>query len=333
MTTPHAGTPPARIDEIDRRIVAALQIDGRASWRKIAAVLDQPERTIARRGSRLLDERVVVVTGLSVRDRVAYSEPAIVSMQCSPGTVRVAAASLARREESTFSYIMTGPVDCVAEVWCPADHLAALLLDELPGTPGMSRITSDPILRYYRAVHEWQPGILDDDAVAVLAADRPLPPAKVGGQPPRTTREDRTILRALAENGRMPHEELARLAGVSEATARRRVESLRTEGRLYFRAVVEPTVLGLPVEALLWITTPPNTVDLVGEQLLESPLVRYAAAITGPHQLLVDVTLPTKATLHEFVTRSSWLEHVSAIQTTLLVQALKRSGVLDTASP
>ncbi|MPY81231.1 MAG: AsnC family transcriptional regulator, partial [Actinophytocola sp.] len=113
MTLPRLATSPARIDELDRRIVAALQVDGRAPWRKIAAVLDEPERTVARRGSRLLDERVVMVTGIAIGDRIAYSEPAVVSMQCSPGTVRVAAASLARREESTFTYVMTGPADCV----------------------------------------------------------------------------------------------------------------------------------------------------------------------------------------------------------------------------
>lgn len=332
MTQTYLHASPKPLDELDSRIVAALQIDGRAPWRKIAATLDEPERTVARRGTRLLEDNLVAVTGLSVSDRVAFSEPAIVSMQCSPGTVRLAAASLARRAESTFTYIMTGPVDCVAEVWCPADQQADLLLDELPGTPGLSRILSDPILRYYRAVHEWQPAILDDDEVAALAADRPMPPPKVGGQPPRSTREDRVILRALAENGRMTHEELARLAGVSEATARRRIDMLRAEGRLYFRAVVEPATLGLPVEALLWVRTPPTTVDHVGERLLESPFVRYAAAITGPHQLLVDVTLPTKAALHEFVTRSPWLEHVSAVETTLLVHALKRSAVLSRSS-
>lgn len=328
MTTPHLAVPSAPLDQLDRRIVAALQVDGRASWRTIATTLGEPERTVARRGSRLINDRLVVVIGLSPRDRVAYSEPAIVSMQCSPGTVRVAAASLAHRTDTTFTYVMTGPADCLAEVWCPPDRLAALFLDELPGTPGLVRVLSSPILRYYRTVHEWQPGILSGDEVAALAADRPLPPTTIGGAPPRTSREDRVILRALAEDGRQTHDELARLAGASEATVRRRIEALRAEGRLFFRAVVEPATLGLPVEALLWITAPPNAVDLIGESILESHFVRYAAAVTGPHQLLVDVTLPDKPALHEFTTRSPWLAQVSRIEITLVVDALKRSAVL-----
>lgn len=38
------------LDSLDRRIVAALQVNGRAGWRRIAAVLDIAERTVAARG-------------------------------------------------------------------------------------------------------------------------------------------------------------------------------------------------------------------------------------------------------------------------------------------
>ncbi|MGH3516190.1 MAG: Lrp/AsnC family transcriptional regulator [Haloechinothrix sp.] len=315
----------ATLDELDRRIVAALQVDGRASWRKIAAVLREPERTVARHGGRLIDERLVVVTGLAL---IAHSEPVIVDLRCTPGTIRIAANSLARRPESTFTYVVTGLADCVAEMWCPVDRLSSLLMDELPGTPGLARVSTHPLLRYYRTVHEWQPGVLTPEEVDRLSPGHPAKPATMGGEPMRLSPDERTILRALARDGRLTHEELARLADVSEATARRRLEALRAAGRIFFRAVVEPGLLGLPVEALLWIRTPPEAVDTVGERIIESPLVRYAAAIMGPHQLLVDVTLPSRSALHEFVTRSSWLDKVSAIETSLVVDALKRSAVL-----
>jgi hypothetical protein len=41
------------LDPRERRIVVALQLDGRSSWRRIAEVLDEPERTVARRGGEL----------------------------------------------------------------------------------------------------------------------------------------------------------------------------------------------------------------------------------------------------------------------------------------
>ncbi|MER6516812.1 AsnC family protein [Streptomyces sp. NPDC060334] len=52
------------LDELDRRLIHALQIDGRASFSRIASVLGAPERTVARRYHRLRSELVVRVVGL-----------------------------------------------------------------------------------------------------------------------------------------------------------------------------------------------------------------------------------------------------------------------------
>ena len=132
---------------------------------------------------------------------------------------------------------------------------------------------------------------------------------------------------ALAEDGRRTHEELGRIAGISEATARRRVERMRQAGRVLVRAVVEPEALGLPVEAMLWIRTRPQLVEQTRRALLPSPLVRYVAATTGEYQICADVTLPDRAALYEFVTAGDWLSGVISIEPFIVVSALKRSGV------
>lgn len=70
VTPPTTVTSPVeQLDALDRRIAAALQIDGRASWRRIASALGEPERKVARRGLRLLESGRVSVTGLVVRGR------------------------------------------------------------------------------------------------------------------------------------------------------------------------------------------------------------------------------------------------------------------------
>lgn len=310
-------------DRLDRRIIGALQVDGRASWRRIAEVLGEPERTVARRGVRLLESNAVVVTGLAAR-----GEAVLVRMRSSPGTTRVGATALAQRPDTTFVYTVTGAVDCIAEVICPAPRLSALVLDELSSTPGVTSIATYPVVRYYRTVHEWQPGLLDDTEAAQLRvlAD-PTPPASVE-DPESVGREERLILRALSEDGRRPYEELARIAGMSEPTTRRRLDWLRREGLVLIRAVVEPELLDLPVEALLWVRTSPTRVDEVGEALLSSPMVRYAAAVMGEHQLVIDVTAPDKLALHRFVTQSPWVRQAHSVEASLVVTSLKRSGVL-----
>ncbi|MFI6881200.1 Lrp/AsnC family transcriptional regulator [Streptomyces sp. NPDC050400] len=321
---PGPGPGPAvALDPLDRRIVAALQIDGRASWRRIAAALGEPERKVARRGLRLLESGDVAVRGL-----VVWGETVILRMNCRPGSVRDAAVATARRPDTIFSYVLAGAADAVAELQCPPGRLASLMLDEVPVLPGLVQQQVSPVLRYFRTVHEWSPGILDAAEVQAIAGAGARPVDGVVVPHTDIAPDERAILAALAQDGRLTNDELAAAAGVSEATARRRVESLTRAGLVSIRAAVEPALLGLPVEALLWIRTRPDEVEEVGRLLVESPLVRYAAVVMGEHQLLVDVTQPSKTALHAFLTESPWVRRAEAVQSHLVVEAWKRSGVV-----
>ncbi|MBS2992516.1 Lrp/AsnC family transcriptional regulator [Rhodococcus erythropolis] len=310
------------LDDLDRKIVCALQVDGRASWRRIADVLGEPERTVSRRGTALLESGTVVVA--------AWSTPgpaAIVSVTCTPQTVKIAASALARRRDTTFTYTLTGHVDCVTEIRTPAGSLPTLLFDELPGTPGMVGMSTLPVVKYYRTGYEWHPDFLTPEQVSKLR-EFVLPPQSPNDAVVAFSETDRVILRVLAGDGRLPNDKLARAAGVSEATIRRRVDELRRTGAIAVRAVVDPAELGLPVEAMLWIKAAPRDIDAIGESLLSHPGIRYAAAITGEYQIVADLIVATKEELHTVITRSPILERAQTVVSTFVVTALKRSGVL-----
>jgi DNA-binding Lrp family transcriptional regulator len=314
------------LDELDIRIVGALQVDGRAPWSRIAAVLDEPERTVARHGNRLLERGIVTVTGLAPR-----GDAVLVRIRCAPGTARVSAGTLARRPDTVFTYVLTGSVDCVAEVICPPDQLAGLVLEDLPGTAGLLESNTLPVLRYFRTVHEWRPPLLNPAQVDDLTEYPMITPSPSGAGAEPLDREAHTILTALSGDGRRTFDEIARIAGVSEPTARRRIEGLRRSGLVHIRAVVEPSMIGLPVEALLWIRIRPSNIERVGRELLNSPYVRYAAVVMGDHQILADVAVPDKRRLYDLLTDPRWATHVESVETSMVISALKRSGVPATA--
>ncbi|MFD2415613.1 Lrp/AsnC family transcriptional regulator [Amycolatopsis pigmentata] len=316
--------PRTPLSALDRRIVGALQVDGRASWRQIAAALGEPERTIARHGHALLASGTVTVVAAS-----PHGEGMIVRVRCAAGMARPVGSALARRPDSTSCCLVTGPPDCFAEIFYPQHRLAALALDEISATPGVVDVRTDPITRYYRGVHEWQPGLITESETAAVT-DPSLPASFRTGIAglPALTREEQTILDALRKDGRTSYEALARFAGVSEPTARRRVQSLRGNGRAVVRAVIEPRLIGLPVEAMLWIRARPRDVDAIGEGLAVSPFVRYAAATMGEYQLAAQLVVADMRTLHDCVTRSPWSARAVSVETSLIVETPKRSGVL-----
>ncbi|MCG2620901.1 Lrp/AsnC family transcriptional regulator [Arthrobacter sp. I2-34] len=310
---------------LEQQIVAALQVDPRGSWRKIAAVLREPERTVARRGSELLESGVVGVVG--IRPRPA---PVLVEMRCTPGTARVAAIALAQRPDTSFVYTTTGTGDCLAEIVIDRQRLDSVLADELPGIAGLKHVVTHPVLRYFKTLRAWQPGAISEEQRAVL---QPAPPvdAAVFGEHPALSKLDEQIVDALCEDGRMSFEAIARRVGVSEATVRRRTEWLLETNCVHLRAVVEPAALGLPVEALLWIKTAPAKTEALGQRLAQLPQTRYVAAIAGDYQILADVTVANTRALYDFTSSSSWTGDVSELSISLLLDARKRGGRLKPA--
>lgn len=285
--------PSEPLDPLALRIIGALQVNGRASWRRIAQVLDEPVRTVARRGAALLDEGTVHVVGLT-----ALAPTHLLRVQCQPEKVHLVARSLACWPQSVFAYVLAESGEVVAELTADFDALPTLLGTELPRLEGVLTYRLNPVLQYFRTVAEWRAGVLTSAEVAAL---------ELSDVPPEQSRPelqvddvDRAIIDALVADGRTPFEAIASLAGFSQATARRRIDLLIQRGLVRVRAVVDPAVLGLPVEALLWIRCPLQHAQHIGTTLARSPLVRYAAMMMGEHPVVVDITARDIAELRDF---------------------------------
>ncbi|SJN09044.1 Transcriptional regulator, AsnC family [Leucobacter sp. 7(1)] len=315
------------LDQLDRQIVAALQVNGRAGWRRIASVLDVPERTVAAHGAELLRTGQVRITGFTLLPQGGVLDSAIASVRCLSGMNRMTATAAAARANSVFTYLTTGDADCVFELINERSRSLSVLLDELPGLPGVAGVDTATILRLYKGIHQWLPGILDDAQVRALTdrEQRWEPTGAVELAP--LSREEQEIARLLALDGRTTIEELARATALSPASARRRLAHLQASGRIFDRAVIEPAALGFPVEAILRIRTFPGRTESVAKRLTQVPEVRYLAFTTGRHQLFVDIACVDHAALADFLMRADWTEDAVEVDTSIVLQAMKRSGL------
>ncbi|MCM3846756.1 Lrp/AsnC family transcriptional regulator [Pseudonocardia sp. DR1-2] len=311
-----------RLDDLDRLIVAALQVDGRAPWRRVAEVIGEPERTVTRRGTELLVSGAVRISALG-----GHNAAVVVRAECATGAVRAAVTALAHRRDCVYAYALTGPVEAVAEIRVTNANLPALVLDELPATVGLLRARVEPVLRVLRSVRQWRPDILTPVQIAGLEA----PPHGVqqpdGSEPAPLSAVDRSVLRVLADDGRAGITAIARAAGISESTARRRLDWLLVEGHVWPRAVVEPTLLGYPLEAILWVRVLPDRFDDVAAHLLAEPAVRQATAVAGEFDLVVDVAVRDQADLYDLLSAPRWREMVQTVEVSVVLQAMKRSGL------
>lgn len=310
------------LDELDQRIAAALQVDGRAPWRKIAAVLGEPERSVARRGNDLLSSGAVAVVGM-----LTHAESAVLRLRSTPGMARMTTEALAQRSDCNFSYMTTGSSDCVAELMFDQGMLPQILGTEIPAMVGVQSAHSYPVLRYFRTIRGWRSGVLTAPEVAAMASEYTADHTDFPRRD-ESTPQDLRIATVLAENGRASFDEIARRAGTSETTASRRTEWLLRQGLVQLRSLVEPSLVGLPVEAILWIRAEPRSVEAIGSELAALREVRYAAALAGDFHIVANVTVPDTTALYRFTTGTAWAARAASVETSLLLHARKRGGHL-----
>lgn len=318
------------IDELDQRILAALQVDGRATWRKLADVLEEPERSIARRGARLISERVVVIRGLASAAPLGYGTHYVLTGNSALGMGWAVAASLARRRQTIVSYALTGAKDVFADFVATEQELSTFLYNEQSVMSGLTQSNVYPVLRYFKLLEHWHHDLLSPDQVAALRSDRE---DEVSWPRPfdssvQLTKDERILIELLVKDGRCTLEELSRRSGLSAQTVSRKTNQLRSRGLIRIRAVMDPRILELPFGAMLAISCAPKHIESIATALRDSPLVRYGSIVAGDKQIFADVRVQSPEALYRFISETEALRDAGHIDVSTTTGIVKQSGVL-----
>jgi DNA-binding Lrp family transcriptional regulator len=140
---------------------------------------------------------------------------------------------------------------------------------------------------------------------------------------------DRALLAALSLDGRTGHAELAGVTGWSESTVRRRMDRLVGSGVLYYDVDIPPEALGYQVEARLWMSVRPADLASVGRALAGHVEISFAAATTGPTNLMAGVVCRDDQALYRYLTeRIGALDGVERLETAPVIRTVKRAGTV-----
>ncbi|MFI2075019.1 MULTISPECIES: Lrp/AsnC family transcriptional regulator [Streptomyces] len=318
------------LDLLDRQLVHALQIDGRAPFSRIAAVLGVSDRTVARRYHRLRADGVLRVTGMPDAGSLGLVDWGV-RLQCVPGASAEIAAALVERADTSWVGLASGgtEITCITRARGGSAQ-GSLLLSRLPRTSRITGVTAHCILRMVAGAGGWPGRTAALDARQAEELSRLAAP----GAPSRDVRPgtaDDRLFAALAKDGRAAVGELAAATGWSESTVRRRIDELRAAGVLYFEIDIDPALYGFTQEAVLWLTVAPGELTAVAEALAGHPEVAYAAAVTGPANMMAVVVVRDADALYDYLaTRVGALPGIRGAETTPVTRHVKRSGTLLT---
>lgn len=316
--------------DLDRRITAALQLNGRASWGAIARHVGTSESTVLRRVAQLTESGQVRIIGVLDVLRCGLGVPVVVRFRCAPGTSSEVARAIAARPDVRYAGVLAGSADCVAEFVLPS-YQDIVRLDELPaGAKHATQSESFAVMRTFISNHDWDSGELGVAASADLrgADTRPFEEQHWESPPEKLDELDLAISAALGEDGRLSFKEVSRQVGSSESTVARRVDSLVRRGCLRFRTLAEPALFGYTLEFMLWLSVHPSELDSVGQQLANHPGTRYLSATTGRFNLVGQIVLRHYGELYRHTTDVvGTLPGLREAEVTLQVDTLKRAWV------
>ena len=320
------------LDELDRQIVSALQVDGRAAFSQVAEVLGSSDQTVARRYRRLRNEEAVQVVGSVDRWRAGVTSWYL-RIQCVPDAALPIAEALARRPDTAWVRLGSGgtEISCAtrSETKAEAD---ALLLHKLHRTPRIVGISAHYLIHMYYGGRGQsllaKSGVLRPDQVQAMTPTWTT--TEPSGEPlPTMDGGDRAMLAVLSRDGRAGYPELASATGWSETTVRRRLTELRRSGVVYFDVDVPAPALGLAVEALLWLSVAPQGMVEAAETLASHPEVPFVAATTGSSNLVASLVCKDVGALYEYLTtKVAAIPAIQHIETNPIVRTLKREGSL-----
>jgi Lrp/AsnC family transcriptional regulator, regulator for asnA, asnC and gidA len=176
QTIPEVEAP--ALDHIDRRVVAALQVDGRRSLASIAEELDVAESVVRYRVQRLENSGVLQVVGIADPLKIGFDLMAMVGVQVRPGEIASVAAALTQLRETSYVAAVAGQYDLFVELVCrDTAHFQQLLTLGLHRIDGVVRTESFLILEIHKMAYGW--GVGDrgvpraDDPPTALAAQGP----------------------------------------------------------------------------------------------------------------------------------------------------------------
>ncbi|MET9694108.1 AsnC family transcriptional regulator [Streptomyces sp. NPDC006514] len=330
------------LDDLDRALIHALHIDGRASFTHIANVLTVSPQTISRRYERLREYAAFRVVGLPDPHLTGH-EQWLLRLTAAPETALDLARALVRREDTSWVYLTGGGTEVVAVLETPLGtaHGHTLLLRELPPSVGLTAVSAHQLLHAYigwRTPWRMSANALTLRQQRLLRGTRPTgcidSPYPAEHRPVRLSPADHALMDALRRDGRTSVGDLAATTGWSPATVSRRLDGLRECGAIFFDVELDPALLGGSTKVLLWMAVAPAYLDEVATTLARHDELAFVAHTTGPTNLVAHALCEDTAALYRYLTHGlGTVTAIRTLETAPVLRTLKAVGTIASETP
>ncbi|MFE9885140.1 Lrp/AsnC family transcriptional regulator [Streptomyces scopuliridis] len=169
-------TPRQQLDDIDRRIIAILQADGRRPYSQIAEELAIPASSVRYRVQRLEEGGILQIVGIANPLTIGFDRFAMIGIRVRPGAAQDVCRALRDLPETSYVIMTAGQYDVMSEVICrDTDHFTDLVNRRMHLIDGIVSTDSFFVLEVHKLAYGW--GV---QGVESSLLDAPEPPHGAG---------------------------------------------------------------------------------------------------------------------------------------------------------
>lgn len=145
------------IDELDRKIIAILQKDGRTPYVDMARSLSVAEATIRRRVENLIADEIIHIAAWTDPYKVGIEVVVLINLDVDLAHLEDVAQRLVAMSCVRLVAYSTGVHDILVEALFPSEEgLLRFLRDELARIPGIRHSDTSIVLGMLKRTYEWE---------------------------------------------------------------------------------------------------------------------------------------------------------------------------------
>ena len=147
-------TRPRSLDATDRAIIEALQANGRASFRGVAARIGVAEGTVRARYARLVEDGILQVTGVTNPLGLGFEAIAMIGIKTT-GSPEPVADAIAGWEEASYVVVTAGRFDVLVELVCEDRQHLLEATNRIRALDGVETTESFLYLQLVKQIFTW----------------------------------------------------------------------------------------------------------------------------------------------------------------------------------
>ncbi|WP_271169962.1 Lrp/AsnC family transcriptional regulator [Hansschlegelia plantiphila] len=271
------------LSDVDRRIIAHLQEDGRRPFVTIARDIGVTEKTVRSRVRQLLTSNIIQIVALTTPSALGYKAGALAALTTDPSVAASKiAAALTQIDDVDYVVITTGRYGIFAEIISRNMKTLQETVETQIGK--IAGVRSVEVFPYFSLFYQQARFFMRGESANGVS----------GVRDDELDQVDKSIASELSYDGRVALKVIADKLDISETQVRTRIQNMTTAGTMSILAIVNP--MNLQNRSIAWVAIKSKGGEPLrdlADKIAQISYVSYVVICAGRFDIFAEFVCPS----------------------------------------